>query len=207
MVTDNYDKNINFNSDSVEAFIEMYLELPEEFKPDIMKFKDTFANINISLHWWTREIFNRVVNFDYAQIKNPFILSCLRADESSKAEKGYGPSYNFVGDPYYFDLDTQDLGCNKVSSQHVAMVGNRGELLIGVALDMILFCSECTGPMADEYRVGIQQIINKLKVRKKLEQQILSSANLSFAQLPCRKYFMPKFLLSAIAAWDLEIDD
>lgn len=202
VVCDQYDPRLNFGSQNVSRLVQEFHKHSGNEGLEVIKYKVDVDDIEVSVHCWSTAVFDEISQFDFAKENGPYVLRCLRPDRSKNDGQSYGPQHNFAGKSYYFDMDTRQLEDFFVSDQQIYLLGDDGELVLGAALDMLLFNPVCVGPDVGIFNQGMDSIVGKLYQRMILDGSRIASDNLSFSNLPSRKERMPAFFLSAISVWD-----
>lgn len=187
----------------ISNFVQEAIQAKREHKIDMYKLKVPISGIDLSLHIWTLEELKKIQTFDYEYTDQPLEFICLRDKPSIKQTGLYGPQHNFAGDQYYLPMNQSSYNDNLfTSTQHIAYIGDKGELVLGEALDMLIFKPIILSGnvhKANEFLLSMQE---KLRNRKIHDNLVLEGQNCSFTNLPSRKSRMPAYFLHKISELD-----
>ncbi len=203
IVITKYNQDINFESPLNRSFVQKAIQAKKERIIDMYKLKFPISHIDVSLHVWTMEELEIIQAFDFEHTDQPLEFVCLRDKPSTKQTRLYGPQHNFIGDQYYLPMNESIFEDNLfTSTQHIVHIGEKGELVLGEALDMMIFKPIILGgnvQKANDFLALVQEKLRKRKIRDNL---LLEGQNCSFVNLPSRKSRMPSYFLHKISELD-----
>lgn len=201
VIFDKYSDFLCLDDDNLVGEMNTFYRLFEGGLADMLMSKIEINGIKVSLHFIPKEKFDYIIGYDFEFSCIPFSLRAYRTKLSEKPSQQYGPTYNFIHKPYYYDLAPAKVDNGFMTGQPFMMVGDDGEFVFAISLHKLILFGSIHSNFADEITIHFLNILHKISVRRKRESQF-SDIDATFRLSVAKYEKMPRFIQDKVDSID-----